>query len=153
MTSQNSSNFMIPDNKYYLCNYDWAVIFISVYKLWMSKVKKVTDKKWPFWISLVVQTKTFPENWDSKAPSVGTLLAYLFRDYSLIYIFFRNKTFFFQDRKLKLSGSVWNWISWNLAKCQLNQTTDKKDENNNYLNKLNELKFCEVFRILISNWT
>ena len=29
----------------------------------------------------------------------------------------------------------------------------KKDENNNCLNKLNELKFCEVSRILISNWT
>ena len=24
-----------------------------------------------------LSTKTFPENWDSKAPSVGTLLAYL----------------------------------------------------------------------------
>ena len=29
----------------------------------------------------------------------------------------------------------------------------KKHENNNCLNKLNELKFCEVSRILISNWT
>ena len=26
---------------------------------------------------LVLFFKTFPENWDSKAPSVGTLLAYL----------------------------------------------------------------------------
>jgi hypothetical protein len=34
-------------------------------------------------------------------------------------------------------------------KFQLNQTTDKKDENNNCLNKLNELKFCEVSW----NWT
>ena len=25
----------------------------------------------------IILTKTFPENWDSKAPSVGTLLAYL----------------------------------------------------------------------------
>ena len=33
--------------------------------------------------------KTFTENWDSKAPSVGTL----FRHYSLDHIFFRNKTF------------------------------------------------------------
>ena len=38
--------------------------------------------------------KTFPENWDSKAPSVETLLAY-FRDDGLNYIFFRNKTFCF----------------------------------------------------------
>ena len=29
----------------------------------------------------------------------------------------------------------------------------KKDENNNCLKKLNVLKFCEVSRILISNWT
>ena len=29
----------------------------------------------------------------------------------------------------------------------------KKHENNNCLSKLNELKFCEVSRILISNWT
>ena len=37
-------------------------------------------------------------------------------------IFFRNKTFFlFQDRKLKLSASVWKMISWNLTKLQLIQ--------------------------------
>ena len=29
------------------------------------------------WIFLQVRCKTFPENWDSKVPSVGTLLAYL----------------------------------------------------------------------------
>ena len=28
-------------------------------------------------IIIVIQFKTFAENWDSKAPSVGTLLAYL----------------------------------------------------------------------------
>ena len=33
--------------------------------------------------------KTFPENWDSKAPSAGTLLFY-FGDCGLNYIFFRN---------------------------------------------------------------
>ena len=49
------------------------------------------------------ETKTFPENWDSKAPSAGSLG--LFRDYSLNYIFFRNKTFLLEDRKLKLSAS------------------------------------------------
>ena len=26
---------------------------------------------------LIVKSKTFPENWDSKVPSVGTLFAYL----------------------------------------------------------------------------
>ena len=37
--------------------------------------------------------------------------------YSLKKIYFRNKTsFVFQDRMLKLSVSVWNWISWNLTK-------------------------------------
>ena len=29
------------------------------------------------------------------------------------------KLFCFQDRKLKLSVSVWNWIYWNLTKFQL----------------------------------
>ena len=28
-------------------------------------------------LAIMAFTKTFPENWDSKAPSVGTLLAYL----------------------------------------------------------------------------
>ena len=59
--------------------------------------------------------------------------------------------FVFQDRKLKLSASVWKRISWNLTKFQLNQTTDRKNENNNCLNELNELKFCEVSRNSISN--
>ena len=31
----------------------------------------------PVLVSLLLSSKTFPENWDSKAPSVGTLLAYL----------------------------------------------------------------------------
>ena len=32
--------------------------------------------------------KTFPENWDSKGPSIGTLLAYVdCRDHGLNYIF------------------------------------------------------------------
>ena len=46
----------------------------------------------------------------------------IFRDYGLKNIFFRNKTFFvFQDRKLKLSASVWKRILWNLTKFQLIQ--------------------------------
>ena len=67
------------------------------------------------------------------------------RTLTLKNIFFRKKTFFiFQDRKLKLSASVWNRLSLNLTKFQLNQTTNRKNENNNCLNKLSELKFCEV---------
>ena len=56
------------------------------------------------------------------------------------WLLFRN-FFVFQDRKLKLSEFVWKRITWNLTKFQLNQTTDRKNENNNCLNKLN---FCEV---------
>ena len=42
---------------------------------------------------------------------------YLFLDYGVNYIFFRiTKIFGFQDRKLKLSPSVWKIISWNLTK-------------------------------------
>ena len=42
----------------------------------------------------VILLKTFTENWDSKAPSVGTLLPHL-ETYGLDHIFFRNKTFLF----------------------------------------------------------
>ena len=54
--------------------------------------------------------------------------------------------FVFQDRKF--SASVWKRISWKLTKFQLNQTIDRKNENNNCLN---ELKFCEVSRNSYSN--
>ena len=76
----------------------------------------------------------------------------LCRDYGLNYIFFRNKTFLFNKiKKLKFLASVWKRISWNLTKFQLNQTTDRKNENNNCLNQLNELKFCEVSWNSVSN--
>ena len=41
-----------------------------------------------------VLTKTLPKHWDSKAPSIGILLAYV-ETTLLNYIFFRNKTIFF----------------------------------------------------------
>ena len=47
-------------------------------------------------------------------------------------------------RKLNFSASVCKNILWNLTKFQLNQTTDRKNENKSCLNELNELKFCEV---------
>ena len=72
--------------------------------------------------------------------------AFLFRYWQrLKRYFFRNDFFFiFQERKLKLLASVWKRIFWDLTKSQLNQTTDRKNDNNNWLNELNELKFCEV---------
>ena len=91
-------------------------------------------------LSLLVSTKTFPENWD-KAPSVGTLLAL---DYGLNYIFFRNKTFLFF--KLKLSASVWKRISWNLTKFQLIQLIQTIFISIFSIRCLIELKFCEVSR-------
>ena len=45
----------------------------------------------------LVQLKTFPENWDSKAPSVGTLFAYL-ETYGLNYI----ASTYFKDQKSPL---------------------------------------------------
>ena len=36
-------------------------------------------------------------------------------------------------------------------KFQLNQTTERKNENKNCLNELNELKFCEVSRNSFTN--
>ena len=56
-----------------------------------------------------------------------------------------------QDRKLKLSESVWKRISWKLTNFQFNQTTHRKNEKCNFQNKLNELKFCEVSQNSISN--
>ena len=41
-------------------------------------------------------------------------------------------------------------VPWDLAKFQLNQTTDRKNENKDCLIELNELKFCEVSRNYIS---
>ena len=49
---------------------------------------------------------------------------------------------------MKFAASVWKRMSWNLTKFQLNQTTNRKNRNNNCLN---ELKFCEVSRNSISN--
>ena len=68
-------------------------------------------------------------------------------------IFFRNNFFFvFQDRKLKLSESVWKRIQRNLPKFELNQTTKrKKNINYNCMNELNELKLYEDLRNLFSN--
>ena len=39
-----------------------------------------------------------------------------------------------------------------VTKFQLNQTIHRKVKNNNCLNELNEMKFCEVSRKVISNW-
>ena len=77
----------------------------------------------------VVHSKTFTENWVSKQSFFVLILTTAQK------IFFLGINFFvFQDRKLKLLASVWKRISWNLTKFQLNQTTDRKNVNNNCLN-------------------
>ena len=73
-------------------------------------------------------------------------------DNGLKHFFFRNKKFLvFQDRKVKLSESGWKKISLNLTKFKLNPTTHRNNKNNYCLNKVNELKFCEVSWNSISN--
>ena len=68
------------------------------------------------------------------------------------YCLFRKKPFFlFKTESWNFRKSVCKRILWNLTKFQLNQTTHRKNENNNCLNKLNELKFCEVWQNSISN--
>ena len=62
-----------------------------------------------------------------QTPSVGTLLAYL---------------------ETTAYSRLWNKSS---RPFQLNQTTDRKNENKNCLNELNKLKFCEVSRYSFSN--
>ena len=70
----------------------------------------------------------------------------LYRDYSLDHIFFRNKTFLFFKIESWNLQHLFEKKMWNLTKFQHNQTTDRKIENKNCLNELNELKFCEVSR-------
>ena len=87
---------------------------------------KYRVRTWKIWV--VWEVAIFNCNFKAK-PSLkirtasATFWNYLgiFRDYGLKNIFFRNKVFVFQDRKLKLSASVWKRISSNLTKFQLIQ--------------------------------
>ena len=89
--------------------------------------------------------KNVAVNWDS------TILACLETTASIIFFLGIKLFFVVQDKKLKLLASVWNRISSNLTKFQLNQTTNRKNENNNCLNELTGLKFCEVSQKSIYN--
>ena len=81
--------------------------------------------------------------------------AFLFWNWQRLKIsFFRNKTFLF----FKIES--WNFqVQFEIEFRETSQNFNsirqpiKKDENNNCLNKLNELKFCEVSQNSISNWT
>ena len=59
-------------------------------------------------------------------------------------ISFMNKTFLF----LKIESCL---FEKEFCQTSLNQTTNRKNGNNNCLNELNEFKFCEVSRNSISN--
>ena len=61
-------------------------------------------------------------------------------------ISFRTKTFMFSKiESWNFQHLFWNWILRNLTKFQLNQTIDKKNENNNCLNELCAfVKFHEI---------
>ena len=66
--------------------------------------------------------------------------------------FFRIKTFFvFQDKKLKLSVSIWNWILWTLTKFQHIQLIQTIVIFIFSICHLIEFKFCEVSQKKISN--
>ena len=54
---------------------------------------------------------------------------------------------------MKLSTSVWKWILWNLTKFQLIQVFQTIFISVFSIHCLIELKFCEVSRNSISNWT
>ena len=94
-------------------------------KIVRKSCKKIGQEKKLLKDYSTIKANDRKQNLHSKiAPSRGhllveerTILAIWLRSYC-----FRNKTFlFFKDRKLKLSVSVWNWISWNLTKFQLIQ--------------------------------
>ena len=77
-------------NRYY---HNWGrCIFLALHHFHMGNLYMV---------------KTFPENWNSKAPSIVTLLVYVETTAQIIFF---QEYFFFQDRKLKLSASVWKKI-------------------------------------------
>ena len=82
--------------------------------------------------SFLLSPKTVAENWVSKQSFFCFDI-----DYGLNHIFLGIKLFCFTRQ--------------NLTKFQLNQMTNRKNENNNCLNKLNKLKLCEVSRNSISN--
>ena len=70
----------------------------------------------------------------------------------LFWYFFRDKTFlFYKIVHSNFQNLFEKQFRENLTKFQLNQTIDRKNENNNCLNELNELKLCEVSRNSISN--
>ena len=65
---------------------------------------------------------TFSEKPSLKIRTASAIFWIYLRDYGLKNIFLGIKLFAFQDRKLKLSASVYKKISWNLTKFQLIQT-------------------------------
>ena len=92
-------------------------------------------------------TQNLPENWVSKQSFFCFDI-----DNGLKNIFFRNKTFLF----FKIES--WNFqvhfeieFHETLQNFSSIRQTIKKFENNNCLNNLNELKFCEVSRNSFSN--
>ena len=88
--------------------------------------------------------KTFPENWNSKAPSVGTLLAYL--DYGLNHISFRNKTF--------LLFKIESWNFQHLFEKEFSETSQNFNSMSQRIEKIEiktvwyELKFLRFHEIL-----
>ena len=62
----------------------------------------------------------------------------------------RNKTFMLKIESWNFK-ICWKKNSWNLAKFQLNETTDRKNRNDHCLNQLYKLKFCEISQNLILN--
>ena len=130
---------------------EWSLIL-----LWMSPIKQ-TNRQWKYdfitflnlwcgqtgrrrWLNSkctsnpASKDQNLPWKLGQQIPSFGSLLAYLETTAKKIFSL-GIKLFFDQDRKLKLSASVWRRISWNLTKFQLNQTIDRKNENNNCLNR------------------
>ena len=70
------------------------------------------------------------------------------RYYGLNHIYFRNKTFFFQDRKLKLSTSVCKRFSSNFTKFQFIQLIQTIFISIFCIRCLIELIFCDVSRFI-----
>ena len=77
----------------------------------------------------------------------------LFWRYGLRNIFLGIKLFcVFQDRKLNLSVSVWNWISWNLTNFQFIQLIQTIGTSIFSIGSLIELKFSEFSQNSVLFW-
>ena len=116
-----ATNFQIPSASVQKCHYKTTKVFNDVDRWYHIFVTSL----------LITFTKNIGTRYAPKpslkirtASAIFWIYLGIFRDYGLKNIFLG----------IKLSASVWKSILWNLIKFQLNQTSKRKNVNNNCLN-------------------